>query len=1439
MATTFVEYTGDGQASKQFTFPSYQESDVKVRVDGDLKNTGVHYNITSYTTTGGGNVVFTSGNIPSSPANIRIYRDTNVDTAKATYTAGSSVKAADLNNNNTQLLYRAQEEQIPNLIHSYDIDAEAIETSNIKADAITGAKIADDQINSEHYVAGSIDHEHLANDIIDGDNIQDDVINSEHYVAGSIDHEHLANDIIDGDNIQDDVINSEHYAAGSIDHEHLANDIIDGDNIQDDVINSEHYAALSIDTENIANENVTTAKLANDAVTNAKVAPNAVGTTELSDLAVTTAKIQDGNVTHVKILDGNVVTAKIADDAVTHAKLANNAVDTENIADSQVTEAKLANNAVTEIKINNGAVTTAKIAADAVTGAKIGDDQVDSEHIAAGALDNEHYAAGSITSDKLNGATVITSSEQSSATTNDTSFLTSAAADARFFNISSGDTIKDGDTFPDNDTTIATTAAINDRIIDLVDDVGGFVPIANETSFPATNPDVNNGAGTLISIKALTNAISTGNTSNAIITNGAGTGVNVTIGGLTANTTYPAGFGMIVETSTVLHTYNFHRLVPKATEVTTVAGISSNITTVANNTSNINAVAADASDIGIVAADGTDIGLVAGSISNVNTTAGSIANVNTTAGSISNVNSVASNESNINSAVSNASNINSAVSNASNINTVAGSISNVNTVGGAIANVNTTASNIADVNNFAATYQIASSAPSTDGAGNALAAGDLYFDTSANELRVHNGTTFQGGVTATGNLAGTGANTFTGNQTIQNAQPTLFLTDTGDNPDFSIQNNNGQFRIYDNTNSAERFRVNSNGSLSIPGVTVFGSGIDISGNLTLTGNVDGRDVAADGVKLDGIDTGAKDDQTAAEIKTLLDSNGIVNSNVDASAAIAGSKITPTFTGNISVTNVAPKIFLTDSDTDSDFAIRNMHGVFGIHDQTNSANRLTIASNGTVDVAGNLDVGAGLDVTGHITATDNLTITSVAPKIFLVDSDTNDDFSINGDGGTFRIKSETDSANRFVVNSDGHVDIPGNLDCGAGIDVTGLATVTRTTSSQTQSILEVKHGNLSQGIGLGYNTIFATGTASNVDLRFETKGSGEFYFIDRVNARDGLDVLGNLTVDGTGSVEDVFKISDSAGAQRLLMGNRDSAGTNCPRIFSVGNAALTIGIGDSWSGDGGTLTSQFTIAKNGTITSVGNHDFSAGIDVTGNITVTGTVDGRDVASDGSKLDGIESNATADQTVTEIKSLIAGSPLDASHIATDAVGSAEIAANAVTSAHIAANTITAADIATDAVGSAEIAANAVSTAHISTGAVTTAKIADGTILTADLADHQITDQKLASNSVTTARINSSAVTTAKIADGAVTNAKIASGISSSKLTGALPAIDGSSLTGISAGAQGGGSDEIFWCNGTNVTADFTIPNGKNAMSAGPITINNNVTVTVGSGETWTVV
>ena len=71
-------------------------------------------------------------------------------------------------------------------------------------------------------------------------------------------------------------------------------------------------------------------------------------------------------------------------------------------------------------------------------------------------------------------------------------------------------------------------------------------------------------------------------------------------------------------------------------------------------------------------------------------------------------------------------------------------------------------------------------------------------------------------------------------------------------------------------------------------------------------------------------------------------------------------------------------------------------------------------------------------------------------------------------------------------------------------------------------------------------------------------------------------------------------------------------------------------------------------------------------------------------------------------------------------------------------------------------------------------------------------------------------------------------------SSALTGALPAIDGSALTGISAGATGGGSDEVFVETGQTVTTSYTLTSNKNAVTISP-QINSGVTVTVPSGAT----
>ena len=63
--------------------------------------------------------------------------------------------------------------------------------------------------------------------------------------------------------------------------------------------------------------------------------------------------------------------------------------------------------------------------------------------------------------------------------------------------------------------------------------------------------------------------------------------------------------------------------------------------------------------------------------------------------------------------------------------------------------------------------------------------------------------------------------------------------------------------------------------------------------------------------------------------------------------------------------------------------------------------------------------------------------------------------------------------------------------------------------------------------------------------------------------------------------------------------------------------------------------------------------------------------------------------------------------------------------------------------------------------------------------------------------------------------------------------------SSAWGGFGGASGASGNAVFYENDTNVSASYSITSGKNAMSAGPITINNGVTVTVPSGSVWTVV
>ena len=118
-----------------------------------------------------------------------------------------------------------------------------------------------------------------------------------------------------------------------------------------------------------------------------------------------------------------------------------------------------------------------------------------------------------------------------------------------------------------NTNDIPTSSAINSYVVNLFNALGGFVAIADETSFPNSNPDPQDGAGTVVSIAdagglAINGSgVATGQTLNS---------TTVTINGFPSHMyseTLAAGLGVQVQTTTTEHTYTFHKLIPKDTDI--------------------------------------------------------------------------------------------------------------------------------------------------------------------------------------------------------------------------------------------------------------------------------------------------------------------------------------------------------------------------------------------------------------------------------------------------------------------------------------------------------------------------------------------------------------------------------------------------------------------------------------------------------------------------------------------------------------------------------------------------------------------------------------------------------------------------------------------------------------------------------------------------------
>ena len=466
---SFKQYTASGGASEAFSIPTFSSDEIKVYVNNVLKTAGTgttagsshDYELQSYTVNGG-TVAWVSGKVPANPAVVRIIRDTDILNnagtdveGKATYYAGSSIKAGDLNDNHKQAL-RALEEQDDQLIQKYDIEP----------DAIDGTLIKDDSIDSEHYVAGSIDLEHMS--------------------------------------------------ANSVD--------------------SDQYVDGSIDTIHIADDQVTYAKVQNVSATDRVLGRDSSGAGIIEEIAPAALR------TMINVEDGST-----ADQTGAEIKSAYEGESNTN-AYTDAEKTKLAGIAISanNYSISSDLLDEDNFASDSAT--KVPTQQSTKAYIAATSqpLDSDLTT--------LAGMQSGTASILASGTA-----LTSTTAE---LNLLDGKSIVTTISSP-TDAQIPTAQAVDERITSVVTDVGGFVPIADKDSFPETNPDPADNAGTIISIAD----------AGGLIVDGSGVSINgdtittnatVTINGIDSSlhsSTIAAGKGMLIETTSTLNTYTYHRLV--------------------------------------------------------------------------------------------------------------------------------------------------------------------------------------------------------------------------------------------------------------------------------------------------------------------------------------------------------------------------------------------------------------------------------------------------------------------------------------------------------------------------------------------------------------------------------------------------------------------------------------------------------------------------------------------------------------------------------------------------------------------------------------------------------------------------------------------------------------------------------------------------------------
>ena len=505
-AVTQNEYTGNGSTTNySFTFPYLKASDIKCSLDAVAT--------TAFTLANATTIQFNTA--PANGVKIKIFRETSIDNLTATFYAGSAIKSEDLNDNFTQNLYVTQEvngRYISALGGTMTGNFNLGEDADITFEGATA---------NDHETTITVADPTQANTIT-FPNVTGNVVTTGD--TGTVATGMIANDAVTMDKLNSGVLPTDITVASA--------NLVDGTIVNADVNSSAAIAGTKV-APDFGSQNVVT-----------------TGTATTGALTVT------GAIAVSTTVDGR-------DIAADGTKL--DGIETAATADQTAAEIRTLVESATDSNVFTDADHTKLNGID--TGAT--DDQTASEIktlIASSPLDSSHLAANSVTTSEIADAELTTLAGMQSGTASKLADSTALTADIADLNQIDGLTKQT--TLSDSDASFPTSGAVVDYVAAQLAPLGGFEVVANEQSFPNTQP----ASGVVISIAD----------AGGLVVSATGTASGQTVGGTTVNitgiasnfnsSTVDAGIRFLVASTGSGQNYTYHKATLKEDDLISLSG---------------------------------------------------------------------------------------------------------------------------------------------------------------------------------------------------------------------------------------------------------------------------------------------------------------------------------------------------------------------------------------------------------------------------------------------------------------------------------------------------------------------------------------------------------------------------------------------------------------------------------------------------------------------------------------------------------------------------------------------------------------------------------------------------------------------------------------------------------------------------------------------------